>query len=131
MSRRAKPPKRPFGPDTAGATAVETAFVLPVMLLLLLGVIELGRLAWTRTALEYAVQEAARCAAVRPTLCGSASQTASYAAQTVATLNIPASAFTVTAQSCGTQVRATVPYQFAAYAIFTKAPTLTAQACRL
>jgi Flp pilus assembly protein TadG len=114
-----------------GAAAVETALLLPVLFLLLLGVIELGRLAWTRTALTFAVQEAARCASVRPGICGTASQTAAFAARTVAPLNIPASAFTVTTQACGTQVRAQLSYRFVAYAIFRVAPTLTAQVCRV
>jgi len=114
-----------------GATAVEAAFVLPVLLLVLLGTIELGRLAWTRTALEFAVQEAARCASVRPGVCGSSAQTAAFAAGRVSLLGVPASAFTVTPQACGAQVRAVLNYRFAAYAIFKAGPTLTAQACRL
>lgn len=114
-----------------GAAAVETALLLPVLLLLLLGVIEFGRLAWTRTALNFAVQEAARCAAVRTATCGDATATAAFAAQKVTALGIPASAFTVTTQPCGTQVRAELNYRFVAAAIFRTAPKLTAQACRI
>lgn len=114
-----------------GAAAVEAAFVLPLLLLLLLGTIEFGRLAWTRVALDYAVQEAARCASVRPDLCGSNAQIAAFAAQKVQPLNIPASAFSVSSQACGVQVRAEVSYAFAAYAIFKAQPKLSAQTCRL
>jgi Flp pilus assembly protein TadG len=114
-----------------GAAAVETALLLPVLLLLLLGVIEFGRLAWTQTTLNFAVQEAARCAAVRPDLCGAPAQTAAYAAARTGPLNIAASAFTVTPQACGTQVRASLTYRYIGKAIFRVAPTLTAQVCRV
>ncbi|MDB5474578.1 MAG: hypothetical protein JWP49_89 [Phenylobacterium sp.] len=114
-----------------GAAAVETALLLPALLLVLLGVMEFGRLAWTQTTLNFAVQEAARCAAVRPDLCGAPAQIAAYAAGRTAPLNIAASAFIVTTQPCGTQVRASLSYRFLAKAIFRVAPTLTARVCRV
>jgi Flp pilus assembly protein TadG len=113
-----------------GAAAVEMALVLPVLMLLVLGTMELGAMAWTQAALEFAVQEAARCAIVRPDLCGSPSQTASWAAQRVVGQTVPASAFTVTTAACGTQVRAQLAYRFKLIPIAPSAPTLTAQVCR-
>lgn len=113
-----------------GAAAVETAFLLPTVLFLLLAVIECGRIAWTQTALNFAVQEAARCAAVRPGVCGTAAQTAGYAAGKVTALGIPASAFEVAARPCGTEVRAEVRHRFAAVAVFPTEPVLTARVCR-
>jgi len=44
-----------------GATAVETAIVLPAFLLLLFAVIEGGLLFWTQSTLQFAVEAAARC----------------------------------------------------------------------
>lgn len=74
-----------------GATAVEMAFLLPVFLMLLLGVCEIGRALWTQTALQSAVEAAARCAAVSPGLC---TDIPAYAASQVFGLSVPASAFT-------------------------------------
>lgn len=113
-----------------GSTAVEAAFVLPLLLMLVLGAVEFGRLAWTRAALNFAVQEAARCASVRPGVCGTPAQTAAFAATKVTVLRIPASAFTVTTAACGAKVRAEVSYRFIAWRLFGEAPTLTAQVCR-
>ena len=58
-----------------GATAVEMAFLLPVFMLFLLGICEFGRALWTQTALQFAVEAAARCAAVSPSLCTAAGGT--------------------------------------------------------
>jgi Flp pilus assembly protein TadG len=113
-----------------GIAAVETALILPMLLLLLLGSIEVGRLAWMRAGLQFAVQEAARCAAVQPTICDTPADTQAFAATKVAALNIPASDFTVTTPACGTQVQASVPYSYLIFAVFPSAPTLTAQTCR-
>ena len=116
--------------DRSGATAVETALILPALLLILLGAIEIGRFAWMRAGLQFAVQEAARCAAVQPTVCGTAAQTQAFAAAKVSALNIPASDFTVTTPTCGTQVQASHAYGYLIFAIFPATPTLTAQTCR-
>lgn len=48
-----------------GATAVEFAIVLPVVLTALLAVMEGGRLAYTQAAISFAAQEATRFAVVR------------------------------------------------------------------
>jgi len=48
-----------------GASAAEFALVLPVMLLLLFGLLETGMLMFTSTQLHWAVEDAARCAAIR------------------------------------------------------------------
>ncbi len=47
-----------------GGVALEFAFALPVLLLFIFGVFEIGRAFWTQTTLEYAVEEAARFAIV-------------------------------------------------------------------
>ncbi|SDE72629.1 TadE/TadG family type IV pilus assembly protein [Ruegeria marina] len=52
-----------------GATVVELAFVLPLFLLIFLGIIDFGRLAFHYVAAEKAVQVAARIAAVRAGVC--------------------------------------------------------------
>lgn len=121
--------------DRRGNAAVEAAFVLPLLLLLLLGVVEVGRLAWARASLDFTVQEAARCAAVRTDLCGTPEATRQYAANRLAALDVPAAAFTVTpGQPCGVRVRASYAYQFLTVPMVAKAfgsaPTVAAEVCR-
>jgi Flp pilus assembly protein TadG len=89
-----------------GATAVEMAFLLPVFMLFLLGICEFGRALWTQTALQFAVEAAARCAAVSPSLCTAAGGTEmdvpGYAASQAFGMTIPSSAFTYTQNAiCG------------------------------
>jgi Flp pilus assembly protein TadG len=117
--------------SNSGATAIEFAMLFPVYLLLLLGVVEFGRMFWTQSTLQQAVEAAARCASVNPSTCGSASATADYAAAQMYGVNIPSSDFTVTspAPACGNQVTASVPFSFIVSALFPWNVTLTAQSC--
>ena len=74
----------------SGATAIEMAFLLPVFLMFLLGIEEFGRALWTQTTLQYAVEAAARCAAVSP---GECPDVPAYAASQAFVMSIPSSAF--------------------------------------
>ena len=114
----------------SGATAVEAAFILPILLAIILAAIELSRLAWTQGALNYAVQEAARCAAVRPTVCGADAEIAAFARQRTAPLDIPASAFTISRPACGVRVSGAFTHRFIISKIFPSPPTLRAEVCR-
>lgn len=83
----------------AGVTAVEVAFLMPVLLLFLFGIVEFGRAMWIQSSLQYAVAAAARCAAIDPSTCGNVP---AYAAKQVLGLSIPSSTFTYTSgASCG------------------------------
>lgn len=113
-----------------GAAAVEAAFALPVLLLALLGMLEMGRLGWTQSALNFAVQEAARCAAVNVVNCGTSAATADFAAQRARGANVPPAAFTLTSEACGKQVTARHDYRLILYPIFQASPTLTSRFCR-
>ena len=122
--------------ERSGTTAIEFALVSLPLFLILFGALEFGRLLWTQSALHFAVEEAARCASVNTSVCGTASQIASYAAGTVTALNIPSSAFSASSQSCGGQgtasghqVTASLAYQFVVKGLFPYTPTLTASAC--
>ncbi|WP_171126261.1 MULTISPECIES: TadE/TadG family type IV pilus assembly protein [unclassified Ruegeria] len=53
-----------------GAALVELAIVIPIFLFLIFGVIDYGRLYWSTTAAQKAMQTAARLATVGPPLCG-------------------------------------------------------------
>jgi len=118
-----------------GSAAVEAAFVLPLLLLLLLGIIEFGRMAWTRSSLDFAVQEAARCAVVRTDRCPTPAATQQFAAARAAAVRVPATAFTVTfGQACGVRVSAAYTYRFITADLVAKAfggaPTLRSEVCR-
>lgn len=113
-----------------GGAAVEMALLLPALLLLLLGTMEVGRMAWTQAALNFAVQEAARCASVRPDVCASPQLTASYASTRVAGQTISPSVFTVSNRPCGLEVSARLPFAFVLIPLTPAAPVLTARLCR-
>src|SRR5262249_57738689 len=74
-----------------------------------LGIMEFGRLMWTKNALNFAVEDAARCAAINSTLCGTQSLMQSYATNRSG-YAFPTADFTLSTPSCGTQVSATYPF---------------------
>jgi Flp pilus assembly protein TadG len=115
--------------DHRGTTAIEFGLIAPTLFLLLLGCMEFGRMLWTEDALNFAVQEAARCASVTPSTCGSSSQIATYAANQISTNYVPASAFTATTAACGHKVTASFVYPFVFTGLFPNTVTLTAFAC--
>ena len=112
-----------------GVAAVEFALIAPILFLVLFGIVEFGRLMWTQAALHFAVEEAARCASIDTSTCGSSSSIASYAASKVTALHIPASQFTSTTPSCGNLVSVSYPYQFVLSTLFPYAITLSANSC--
>lgn len=123
-----------------GATAVEMAFLLPVFMLFLLGICEFGRALWTQTALQFAVESAARCAAVSPTLCtasgGTTMDIPGYAASQAFGLSIPSSAFTYTQNAIcgvglggGAQVTASYAFNAVVPQFVPVDVTLTAKSC--
>lgn len=129
MSRGGSLPRRLWRARD-GAVLVEAALVWPAMFGVLLGVIELGRLSWTHNALTFAVQEAARCARVRPDLCGNNNAIAAYASQKTGAVAIPAANFSVSNPACGVRVTATYNYAVSVGAfVFKTPPVLRAQAC--
>lgn len=115
--------------DNRGTTAIEFALIAPTLFLMLFGCMEFGRMVWTEGALNFAVQEAARCASVTPSTCGTASQITTYAANEISPNYIPATAFTSTTANCGHQVNASFVYPFVMINLFPSTVTLTAMAC--
>jgi Flp pilus assembly protein TadG len=111
------------------ASAVEFALVVPMLVTFLFGIFEFGRAIWTQSLLDYAVEEASRCATVNATSCGTAALTTTYAANDTAPLNIPASAFSLTVASCGNLVQASYAFTFIASGLFPYHITLTSQSC--
>jgi hypothetical protein len=101
-----------------GVEAIEFAFVLPVLALFLLGIVEFGRLMWTQTSLQYAVEAASRCTTVGAACTSGAivgPGSSNYAAQHVYGITVPEGAifgYTSPPPACGNQVVACYPFQF-------------------
>jgi len=129
--------------EVDGSTVIEFAVVANALLLLLLGVVEFGRLYWTQSALQSAVEAAARYATVytfnNPTATPTQIQTAAQnqAPNYMYSISVPVSDFTVTAYnaatstpSCGNQVTVSYPFSFIATGLFPYGSiTLTATGC--
>jgi Flp pilus assembly protein TadG len=116
-----------FARDVAGNPAVEFGLLAPVILLFIFGIAEGGRLLWMLNALHYSVQEAARCASINKTTCGTATQIQSFAAGRSGA-EFSASVFTATVTGCGNRVSAsyTMPLNIP---FMTHSISLTAQSC--
>ncbi len=71
--------RRALARDARGATAIEFALLAPVFLLLLFGILEVGRLVWVKQVLTETAYSAARCAALAAP-CKAASDVQGYAA---------------------------------------------------
>jgi Flp pilus assembly protein TadG len=96
--------------DERGTTAVEFAIVAPVFILLVIGTLYMCIALFTVGSLHYAVEEGARCASVKSTLCTDASTTLAYTKThyfgpgTMPTFTYAA------ATSCGQSVSASLNY---------------------
>jgi Flp pilus assembly protein TadG len=116
-----------FWRDQEGATAAEFAVVVPVLGALTIGAIQLSVLVYANSKLQFAVDDAARCASVKTTICSSPSTTQSHASTAFAMANMSAS-FTATTPACGNQVVGTATYQI--NALITTVPvSLSATSC--
>lgn len=119
---------RRFFLNRHGGTALEFALTAPAFFALIIGVIEVGLLAWAQLALQQGSEAAARCASVNKTLCGTTAAIKSYAAAQSYGLSPPSSSFTVTTPSCGNMVQANYSPPFLTGYVM-PALSLTASAC--
>ena len=113
--------------DRAGAVAIEFAILGPLLVMLLIGVIEFGRMLWAENALQYAVAEAARCMSVNTSVCGTTRQTQDFAA-TSSGLSFPSAIFSVGHAPCGNKVSASYGFVFIG-GVLPYSVSLTAQSC--
>ena len=110
--------------DCHGVVALEFVILLGPLLLLLLGIFDIGLLTLTDTRINFAVEAAAKCGAIGTT-CISPSDTATYGASIAGLQGLGASGFAVTTAPCGVSVTATYSYA----GVVLPAITLTAGAC--
>ncbi len=78
----------------SGAAAIEFALAVPVFLLMVYGMVEMGRLFWIQSTLQYAVEESVRYAIVNNAVLET--DVANVAAAKAATVGATATNFTVT-----------------------------------
>jgi len=86
--------------DASGATALEYALVLPILITSIMGAIWTGILMLAFSSMEMSAQSAARCAAVNASQCGSPSAVQAFAEARYAGPNI-SPVFTLSATGCG------------------------------
>ena len=107
-----------FGRDQSGASeAVEFALVGPLLIAFLFSIYEVGQALWTQGVLDFAVEQAARCASVNAGTCGTANAITGYAAGLTSPLNLNKSVFTATTPACGNQVTASYQFNFVSIGI--------------
>ena len=94
--------------DARGTTAVEFAMVSPVFIALIVGLLVLSLCLFLIGSLHYAVEDAARCASVRTTVCKDASTTVAYAQSHYFGPSTPT--FTYATAACGNSVTASIDY---------------------
>lgn len=83
-----------------GASAVEFALVAPIFLMMVLGMMEIGRALWIKNTMQYAVEEAARYAIINTD--ATTAQVTSYAAGKVpGTWNVDSSNFSTSTSTSG------------------------------
>jgi len=93
-----------------GTTAVEFAIIAPVFLLLILGTIGLCFALFLVGSLHFAVEDGARCASVKTTICSDPATTIAYTQSRYMGPNVSPT-FTYTAGApCGNSVSANVTY---------------------
>jgi len=92
-----------------GTTAVEFAIIAPVFILLLLGTIAFCFALFLVGSLHYAVEDGARCASVKTTICSDAATTIAYTQSRYLGPNVSPT-FTYASVACGNSVSASVTY---------------------
>lgn len=116
-----------FHRDLGGASAVEFALVLPVFVLLVLGSMSAATLGLSIASMNYAVEEAARCSALKKTACATPSATATFASSKYVGPSI-SPVFTYSTAGCGNTVTGTATFSLNLVPAFSSVP-LSTSAC--
>ena len=95
--------------DDCGTTAIEFAILSPVFLGMVIGILGLGLLLFVVGGMHYAVEQAARCASVRTTVCTDPASTIAYAQSQYLAPGAPKFTYQPNA-ACGNSVSASLNY---------------------
>jgi Flp pilus assembly protein TadG len=92
-----------------GTTAVEFAIIAPVFIMLVIGTIGLCFALFLVGSLHFAVEDGARCASVKTTICTDANSIIAYTQSRYLGPNVSPT-FTYASAACGNSVSASVSY---------------------
>ena len=95
--------------DDQGTTAVEFAILAPALIALLVGTMALSIGLFLIGSLHFAVEDGARCASVKTTICSDAATTVAYTRSRYLGPNVSPT-FTYAAAACGNSVSASINY---------------------
>jgi Flp pilus assembly protein TadG len=98
-----------LGLDARGTTAVEFAIVAPVFIALLIGTIAVCIGLFLIGSLHFAVEDGARCASVKTTICSDAATTVAYTQSRYFGPDVSPT-FTYATAACGNSVSASINY---------------------
>jgi Flp pilus assembly protein TadG len=96
--------------DQQGTTAVEFAIIAPVLIALLVGTMALCVALFLIGSLHFAVEDGARCASVKTTICSDAATTVAYTQSRYLGPDGVSPTFTYAAATCGNSVSASINY---------------------
>ena len=96
--------------DRSGGAAIEFALVLPAFLMLVVGGLFTAQLLFVESSLQYAVEEGARCASIKTTVCSDSASTLSYVQSHFDAAGSATPTFTSTTAACGHSVVGTVTF---------------------
>ena len=96
--------------DQQGTTAVEFGIVAPVFIALLVGTIGLCVALFLIGSLHFAVEDGARCASVKTTICADGPTTIAYTQSRYLGPSGVTPTFTYAAAACGNSVSASITY---------------------
>lgn len=96
--------------DQQGTTAVEFGIVAPVFIALLLGTMGLCVALFLVGSLHFAVEDGARCASVKTTICADGPTTIAYTQSRYLGPSGVTPTFTYAAAACGNSVSASITY---------------------
>jgi Flp pilus assembly protein TadG len=108
LSVRRRQPLRRLAHHRGGNASVEMAFAVVPLCLFLFAIITTGQVMWLQNALNLSVAEAARCASVNPSLCGTNNDVQIFAAGQ-AGAGFDDAIFSWSRTTCGNQVSAAYP----------------------
>jgi len=108
-----------------GAMSVDFAMVAAPLFLLILGTMEVGRTLWYQNALNYSVEEAARCASIDVNNCNTSDQIKTYAAARSGA-GFAKATFSTSTAACGNLISASYPISIG---VADLSITLKAQSC--
>ena len=96
--------------DQQGTTAVEFGIIAPVLIALLVGTMALCVALFLIGSLHFAVEDGARCASVKTTICSDAATTVAYTQSRYFGPGGVSPTFTYAAAACGNSVSASITY---------------------